>query len=187
MKKKATSQSAFFNLRLLVGLFVALVGISLLALGALATANPARHGAPAGTNAPASPNKYKVTNKSSIDPLVPAMFDCSKIRQFGVNKQENMRAGAIMIHCGQAKGGDPDKGVAGSSACSRCVQNLTAPLVGSTDADLITGRETATYRGKTCVAGDLELQQGATRKNILSLRTSPSDFRRKNKRQETAI
>ena len=39
MKKKATSQSAFFNLRLLVDLFVALVGVSLLALGALATAN----------------------------------------------------------------------------------------------------------------------------------------------------
>jgi hypothetical protein len=144
MKKKATSQSAFFNLRLLVGLFVALVGVSLLALGALATANPAGRGAPAGTNAPASPNKYKVTTKSSIDPLVPAMFDCSKIRQLGINKQENMRAGAIMIHCGQAKGGDSDKGVANSSAFSKVVQNLTAPLVyGGTDVDLITGTETS--------------------------------------------
>ena len=144
MKKKATSQSAFFNLRLLVGLFVALVGVSLLAIGALATANPAGRGAPVGTNAPASPNKYKVTTKSSIDPLVPAMFDCSKIRQLGIDKQENMRAGAIMIHCGQAKGGDPEQGVADSGAFSKLVQNLTAPLVyGATDVDLITGTETS--------------------------------------------
>jgi len=40
MKKKSTSQSAFFNLRVLIGLFVALTGVSLLALSQLATANP---------------------------------------------------------------------------------------------------------------------------------------------------
>ena len=37
MKKKSTSQSAFFNLRVLIGLFVALTGVS---LALLATANP---------------------------------------------------------------------------------------------------------------------------------------------------
>src|SRR6266478_7855522 len=139
MKRKSTSQSAFFNLRVLVGLLIALAGVSLAFLGFPAFAAPS-----ATNNAPASPNKYKVTTKSSIDPLVPAVFDCSKIRQFGVNKQENMRAGAIMIYCGQAKGGDPDKGVADSSAFSKLVQSLTAPLVyGSTDVDLITGTETS--------------------------------------------
>ena len=40
-----------------------------------------------------------------ISPLVPPGFDCSKIRQFGINRMENFRAGAIMIHCGLAKGG----------------------------------------------------------------------------------
>jgi hypothetical protein len=140
MKKKSTSQSAFFNLRVLVGLFIALAGVS---LALLATAKPSGRGAPAGRNAPAGPFKYKVTTKSSIDPLVPAMFDCSKIKQLGINRQENMRAGAIMIHCGQAKGGDPDAGVADSSAFSKLVQNLTAPLAyGGTDVDLITGTET---------------------------------------------
>jgi len=144
MKKKSTSQSAFFNLRVVVGLFMALAGVSLLALGALATAKPAGHAAPAKRVVAPSPGKYKVTTKSGIHPLVPPMFDCSKIRQFGIDKMENLRAGAIMIFCGQAKGGDPEAGVADSSAFSKLVHNLTAPLVyGSTDVDLITHPETS--------------------------------------------
>src|SRR4029077_12419534 len=102
MKKKSTSQSAFFNLRVLVGLFIALAGVS---LALLATANPSGRGAPAGHNAPAGPYKYGVTTKSSIDPLIPAAFDCSKIKQLGIDRQENLRAGAIMIFCGLSEGG----------------------------------------------------------------------------------
>ena len=84
MKKKSTSQSAFFNLRVLAGLFIALAGVS---LALLATANPAGRGAPAGPNAPAGPSKHKlkVTTKPSIDPLVPPMFDCSKIKQLHID------------------------------------------------------------------------------------------------------
>src|SRR6266480_1959842 len=137
MKKKVTSQSAFFNLRVLVGLFVAMAGASLLALGALATANPG------GRVVAPSPGKYKVTTQSGWPALVPPGFDCSKIRQLGIDKMENLRAGAIMIHCGLAKGGDPETGLAKSSAFSKLVRNLTAPLVyGSTDVDLVTGTET---------------------------------------------
>src|SRR5690348_7063100 len=97
MKKKSTSQSAFFNLRVLVGLFMALAGVS---LALLATANPPGRGAPAKRVVAPSPNKYKVTTQSSINPLIPAAFDCSRIRQLGIDRQENLRAGAIMIHCG---------------------------------------------------------------------------------------
>jgi len=144
MKKKSTSQSAFFNLRVLAGLFVALAGASLLALGAFATANPAARAAHAKRVVAPSPGKYKVTTKSPISPLIPPMFDCSKIRQFGIDRMENFRAGAIMIHCGLAKGGDPETGLANSSAFSKLVRNLTAPLVyGSTDVDLVTGTETS--------------------------------------------
>src|SRR5438270_6988790 len=146
MKKKSTSQSAFLNLRVLIGLFVALTGASLLALGQFATAaNPFRPGVAASSHArttQAQP-QYKVTTKSHyFSPLVPPGFDCSKIRKLGINKMENFRAGAIMIHCGQAKGGsEPDQG-GGSSAFSKLVHSLTAPLVyGSTDVDLITGAE----------------------------------------------
>jgi hypothetical protein len=144
MKKKSTSQSAFFNLRVLVGLFVALAGASLLALGAFATANPAGRAAHAKRVVAPSPGKYQVTTKSPISPLIPAMFDCSKIQQLGIDKMENLRAGAIMIFCGQAKGGsEPGEGGA-STAFSKLVKNLTAPLVyGSTDVDLVTGTETS--------------------------------------------
>src|SRR5881398_568759 len=104
MKKKSTSQSAFFNLRVLVGLFIALAGVS---LALLATAKPAVRGASAKRVVAPSPGKYKVTTQSSIDPLVPAAFDCSKIKQLGIDRQENLRAGAIMIFCCEAAGGEP--------------------------------------------------------------------------------
>jgi hypothetical protein len=134
MKKKSTSQSAFFNLRILVGVFVALAGLS---LALLATANPPGRSARAKRVVAPSPGKYKVTTQSSMDPLVPAMFDCSRIKQLGIDRQENFRAGAIMMFCGQFKG---VKTSSHGSAFSKLVQNLTAPLVyGATDVDLITG------------------------------------------------
>jgi len=137
MKKKSTSQSAFFNLRVLVGLFVALAGVS---LALLATAKPAVRGASAKRVVAPSPGKYKVTTQSSIDPLVPVAFDCSRIRQLGIDRQENLRAGAIMIHCGLAKGGGAPSHFGPLS--SKVVQNLMAPLVfGGVDVDLITGTE----------------------------------------------
>src|SRR5437773_11616925 len=135
MKKKSTSQSAFFNLRVFVGLFIALAGLS---LALLATAKPSGRSAPAGTNAPAGP--FKITTQSSTDPLVPVAFDCSRIKQLGIDRQENLRAGAIMIFCGQFKGG---KSPSHGKAFSKLVQNITAPLVyGGADVDLITGTET---------------------------------------------
>src|ERR1700756_3596234 len=133
MKKNSTSQSAFFNLRVLVGLFIAFAGVSLALLGFGAFAAP-------GNNAPASPNKYKVATQSSIDPLVPAAFDCSKIKQLGIDRQENLRAGAIMIFCGMFEGRKSSS--SHGKAFSTPVQNLMAPLVyGATDVDLITGTE----------------------------------------------
>jgi hypothetical protein len=82
MKKKSTSQSAFFNLRVLIGLFVALTGVS---LALLATANPSglTFGASSHASTDQAQQKYKVTTRPSIDPLVPAMFDCSKIHELG--------------------------------------------------------------------------------------------------------
>src|SRR5256884_7588349 len=135
MKKKSTSQSAFFNLRVLVGLFVALAGVS---LALLATAKPAVRGAPAKRVVAPSPGKYGVTTQSSTDPLVPVAFDCSNVKRLGIDRQENLRAGAIMIFCGLAEGGKAFHG----RAFSRLVQRLTAPVAfGGTDVDLITGTE----------------------------------------------
>src|SRR5919197_775566 len=98
MKTKSASQSAYFNPRLLFGLFIGLGGVflALFGLGAFSVHAQQQH---------------KVST-TSTDPLVPAMVDCSKIHQLGIDKQENLRAGAIMIFCGQAEGGNPSKGKA---------------------------------------------------------------------------
>ena len=68
--------------------------------------------------------------RGTDDPLVPANFDCSKIRELGIDRMENFRAGAIMIHCGLAEGGTPMEGMEGE-------------VYGGADIDLITGAETS--------------------------------------------
>jgi hypothetical protein len=136
MKKHSTSQSApacralgeagFFNLRVLIGLFVCLSGI-LLALASVGA-----------FSAQAQQNRTIIAQ--SNDPLVPVGFDCSKIRELGIDKQENMRAGAIMIACGEAQGGSASSAF---GAFSQLIQSLLAPLAyGTTDVDLVTGAET---------------------------------------------
>ena len=135
MKKHSTSASApvrrnlgeagFFNVRLLIAFFVVLAGVFLALLGF-------------GTFSAQAQQRYRLV-LNSIDPLVPPGFDCAKIRALGVDKQENLRAGAIMIACGEADGGSesPDH------LFSQFVQELMQPAVyGTTDVDLVTGAET---------------------------------------------
>src|SRR5437667_5816588 len=122
MKKKSASQSASFNLRVLIGLFIVLAGVFLALLGFGAFCAQAQQ-------------NYTIT---STDPLVPAMFDCSQIHELGIDKQENMRAGAIMIYCGEAQGGAPSP----AHSFSQLVQTLLSPLAfGTSDVDLVTGAE----------------------------------------------
>src|SRR5438093_9221690 len=135
MKKKSASQSTparrslgeagFLNLRVLIGLSVILAGVFLALLGF-------------GTFSAQAQQKYRFV-LNSIDPLVPAGFDCAKIRELGIDKQEKLRAGAIMIACGEAEGGSASPG----HTFSQFVQQLLQPTAyGATDVDLITGVET---------------------------------------------
>jgi hypothetical protein len=128
MKKKSASQSAFFNLRVLIGLFIVMAGVflTLLSFGV----------------AHAQQKPHIISN--STDPLVPNGFDCSRIHELGIDKQENFRAGAIMIACGESK----VKGRAASpqgafAQAIKAIKRVWSPLVyGTTDVDLITGTET---------------------------------------------
>lgn len=125
MKKNSTSQSAF-TLRLLVAsvFCAASVGISLLGLGVFSV------------QAQLKPQVIM----QSTDPLVPVGFDCSQLRELGIDRQENFRAGAIMIACGEAQGGAPSA----SSALSEAIKTALAPFAyGATDVDLVTGAETS--------------------------------------------
>src|SRR5436190_12199285 len=127
MKKKSASQSAFFNLRVLTGLFLVLTGIFLALLGF------------GGFSAHAQDEK-EIAAKS-ISALVPPGFDCSKIRHLGIDRQENFRAGAIMIFCHEAEGGSPSR----FDGSSSIVQRVLAPDFGTTDVDLVTGTETSPH------------------------------------------
>jgi hypothetical protein len=129
MKKKSASRSAFFNLRVLIGLFILLAGV-FLALAGLGTFSVS-----ASSSAKAQ-QKHKIINI----PGLPPGFDCSTIHEKGIDKMESLRAGAIMIACGEAEGGSPSAG----SAFSQFVQKLLPiPLAyGAADVDVITGTDT---------------------------------------------
>jgi len=132
MKKKSASKSAFFNLRVLIGLCIALAGISLALVGLDAFAV---------NGAPIKIRNHIIT--ASNDPLVPVGFDCTKIEELNIHKQENMRAGAIMIACAA----DSTPGYASVSAffqrVATGVKKLLVPLYGAGDVNLITGTETS--------------------------------------------
>src|SRR5438445_7305364 len=129
MKKKSASQSAFLNLRVLIGLFIVLAGV-FLALAGLGTFS-----AITASSAQAQ-QKYKIINI----PGLPPGFDCSKIHEKGIDKMENLRAGLIMIACGESPGGSASR----AGTFSQFVQKLLpVPLAfGAADVDLVTGTET---------------------------------------------
>jgi hypothetical protein len=136
MKKKSTS--AFFNPRLLIALFAMLAGVILTLAGVGVLSAPA-------ANIAKALGKYQIITSSS-DPLVPVGFDCSTIHEKGIDKQENMRAGAIMIACGQTAAGSSSATTATSTLgpVGRLFQKLLAPLAfGAGDVDLVTGTETS--------------------------------------------
>ena len=132
MKKKSASKSAFFNLRVLIGLCIALAGISLALVGLDAFA---------ANVLPVKVKNHIIT--ASNDPLVPVGFDCSKIQEKGIDRMENFRAGAIMIACGAAEGGSASSSVGGFfHRIGQAVKKLLVPDYGAADVDLITGTET---------------------------------------------
>src|SRR5438067_13126249 len=113
MKKKSTSQSAFFNLRVLMGLFIVLAGVflALIGLGTFSaiTANSAQ-----------AQQNHKIINIQGLPPG----FDCATIHEKGIDRQENFLAGSIMIACGESQGGSAWS----FGAFSRLLDTVTAPL-----------------------------------------------------------
>ncbi len=96
MKKKSAPRFAVFNPRVLIGLCIVLTGVflALLSSGAFSAA---------AQSILKDMTKGKIITSSS-DPLVPVGFDCSRIHELGIDKQENFRAGAIMMACGEVPG-----------------------------------------------------------------------------------
>src|SRR4029077_18051781 len=132
MKKKSASKSAFFNLRVLIGLCIALAGISLALVGLDAFA---------ANSAPVKIRNHIIT--ASNDPLVPVGFDCTKIEELGIDKQENFRAGAIMMAC--AADGTPGSSSVGAffQRVAQGVKKILVPLYGAGDVNLINHPESS--------------------------------------------
>ena len=119
MKKKSTSQSAFFNLRVLAALLVGMTGISL----ALFAANPLARGTSPGRPVAAKsvkPQQKYALGKSTDFQILPPGFDCSKIHQLGIDTMENFRAAPIMVVCGV----EPEGKASPAKAFSKFVQSL---------------------------------------------------------------
>ena len=133
--RRSFSEGGFFNLRVSIGVFMAMAGVFLALAGSGALSATAQ-------SIIQAMQKGKIIT-SSTDPLVPVGFDCSTIHEKGIDKQENFRAGAIMIACGQTPGGStPATSTLGP--LGRFIQKLLAPLAyGASDVDLITGSETS--------------------------------------------
>src|SRR5439155_2165837 len=116
------------------GLLIIVAGV-LLAL--LATAKPS------GLGLKQAQQKYKFTSSpaSAIDiSVLPPGFDCSQIYELGIDKQDNMRAGLIMIACGLAEGGSAyRRSRSFGNGFSQWIHNLlSAPLfIGGPDVDVI--------------------------------------------------
>jgi hypothetical protein len=162
MNKKHTARSVFFNVRVVVSLCMASAGILLALLSFDRFSVQAQQ-------------KYSNTTRST-DPLVPALFDCSKIHELGIDKQENLQAGAIMIFCGEAQGGSASS----DGNFSRLVQKLLRPVeYGTTDIDLITGTETFPHidQSTTFTAGnpDNPLQIVVAYNDTRGVNASPSN------------
>src|SRR5262245_16265655 len=131
MKKKSVSQSAFFKLRVSIGLFMVLAGV-FLALAGLATFS-----AITASSAQAQ-QRYTIID---IEGLPPG-FDCATIYEKGIHKQENFLAGLIMKACGE----EAASATPFFDAMNQAIEKVLAPLAyGGADVDLITGDETSPH------------------------------------------
>src|SRR5207237_1605959 len=115
------------NLRVLIGLSVALAGafLALIGLGTFSglTASSAQ-----------AQQNHKIINV----PGLPPGFDCAQISALGIDKQENFRAGQIMIACGES----PGSSALPYGSFAQLFHQVKAPLVyGGAHVYLITRAE----------------------------------------------
>jgi hypothetical protein len=134
MKKKSTSRSAFFNLRVLAALLVGMTGVSL----ALFAANPQVRS----TGRPAAVAAKPANLQQKYDPsrdirLLPPGIDCSNLSRFHLNVQENFLAYLIMKTCGMVE--PSNRKTSPAETFSHFVKSLLPrPLAyGTTDVDVV--------------------------------------------------
>jgi hypothetical protein len=115
------------------------VWIALLVLGSFMSAGGASSALariPSGPTAaiPSGSSEQGMTVQAKVaDPSL-ANFDCGKVRELGIDRMMNLRASAIMVHCGFSPGG----GAGSMGGNSRIGTSSAGPgAYGGTDADVI--------------------------------------------------
>src|SRR5438034_9941316 len=86
LARRSLGEGGFFNLRVLIGLFIVVAGV-FLALAGFGTFS-----AITASSAQAQQKKAKIINIHGLPPG----FDCSTIHEKGIDKMENLGAGLIM-------------------------------------------------------------------------------------------
>ena len=106
MKKKSVSRSAFFNLRVLIGLCVILAGACLALFG---FANPFGRGTTAPATGKTKQSQPSITMNTLLNlKVLPAGFDCCESSPTGYRQARQLLAGLIMIACGYTEGGSEE-------------------------------------------------------------------------------
>src|SRR6266852_4884757 len=112
-----------------LGHYLILAGVCLALLGSVALSAPVASAK--------GQLKYNPAGRFIDLSVLPPGFDCSQIYEKGIDRQENFRAGQIMIACGLAEGGSASRGSGFfGNGLSQWVSNLLpAPLfIGGTDS-----------------------------------------------------
>src|SRR5438876_9486900 len=115
-RTKAETRRSVFLCLFLLGLITAIIAI------------PYQFGTEAAGGNANGPDRAA---RRTSDPLVPADFDCSRIKELGIDRQQNLAAARKVIYCGLAEGGVEAEGDGEFDA------------YGGADVNLITGTETS--------------------------------------------
>jgi N-acetylneuraminic acid mutarotase len=129
MKKKSTSQSAFFNFRVLIGLFVFLAGVflALLATGAFSSAFAQARGAKNNRSATqASPGTQRPDVVQMVGPVALNM-DLRKLPYIAPKEESEKRVLTRYPHGTAQTGASAGYGISGLAKVQQLVKNLWRP------------------------------------------------------------
>src|SRR5438128_3643798 len=115
-----------------LGHYLILAGVCLALLGSLALSAPVASAK--------GQLKYNPAGRFIDLSVLPPGFDCSQIYEKGIDRQENFRAGQIMIACGLSEGGSASGGSGFlGNGFSQWISNLlpTPLFIGGLDSDVI--------------------------------------------------
>ena len=142
-------------------LLIVLVALAALAMSSVASAGLLTNSASSvatdvSAQAPSNQNDPLATQPNKDDPFGIRNFNCADIAQYGIDKQMNVRAAAIMAKCsGKSEGNTNSGDTSGLLAPLAAAVDAALPALGGTDKDIILpdGTYPATIESETFTWG----------------------------------